>query len=147
MKKEISLKDLLTVDPTDGSYDYDPDGLMVTAYKRRKRPAVIDEELTVQQRVARRNNMRRLKGRLKAGRKRASKRRASTDVLRTRARRAARAQIAKRLLGGKSKGEVSYAARARVEKALSKQKNLINSLAAKLMTQIRKQEASRFNKK
>lgn len=144
MKKEISLKDLLTVDPTDGSYDYDPDGLMVTAYKKRKH---LDEQLTVQQRIARRNNMRRLKGRLKAGRKRASKRRASTAVLRTRARRAARAQIAKRILGGKSKGEVSYAARARVERALSKQKNLIQSLSAKLMTQIRAREASRFNKK
>jgi len=144
MKKEISLKDLLTVDPTGGSYDYDPDGLMVTAYKKRKH---LDEQLTVQQRIARRNNMRRLKGRLKAGRKRASKRRASTAVLRTRARRAARAQIAKRILGGKSKGEVSYAARARVERALSKQKNLIQSLSAKLMTQIRAREASRFNKK
>ena len=33
MKKEISLKDLLTVDPTDGSFDYDPIGIIVTAYK------------------------------------------------------------------------------------------------------------------
>lgn len=229
MKKEVRLKDLLTVDPTDGSYDYDPLNIIVTAYKKRKRDWMISEEdpececpidcdcdcdchnmeesvydtmskhelnselrridtelkalksaektkdtlnkisiltnardtvlsmlkeeteslqeLTVQQRMARRQAMRRLKSRIKVGRERAKRRRASNEVLKARARRAARNQLAKRLLGGKSKGEVSYAARSRVEKALAKQKNLINSLAAKLLTQVRAKEAARFRKK
>ena len=213
MKKEISLKDLLTVDPTDGSFDYDPTGIIVTAYKKRKRDWMISEEdpegveesvydtmskyelnaelrrieaelkklkalektketeskigiltnardtvmsmlkeetlteLTIQQRMARRQAMRRAKSRIKIGRERAKRRRASNEVLKARAKRAARNQIAKRLLGGKSKNEVSYAARSRVEKALSKQKNLINSLSAKLLSQVRAKEAARFRKK
>jgi hypothetical protein len=107
----------------------------------------IVEVLTIQQRMARRAAMRRLKSRIKVGRERAKRRRASNEVLKARARRAARNQLAKRLLGGKSKSEVSYAARSRVEKALSKQKNLINSLAAKLLTQVRAKEVARFRKK
>ena len=228
MKKEVRLKDLLVVDPTDGSYDYDPLDIMVTAYKKRKRDWMISEtdpececeedcdcdcdchnmeesvydtmskyelnaelrridaelkslkasektkevlgkisimtnardtilqmlkeetvivELTIQQRMARRQAMRRAKSRIKVGRERAKRRRASNEVLKARARRAARNQLAKRLLGGKSKGEVSYAARSRVEKQLAKQKNLINSLSAKLLTQVRAKEAARFRKK
>ena len=230
MKKEVRLKDLLTVDPTDGSYNYDPLDIMITAYKKRKRDWMISEEdpececpvdcdcdcdcdchdieesvydtmskhelnaelrrindelkklksaektkdtlnkigiltnardsvlqmlneetivevLTIQQRMARRAAMRRLKSRIKVGRERAKRRRASNEVLKARARRAARNQLAKRLLGGKSKSEVSYAARSRVEKALSKQKNLINSLATKLLTQVRAKEVARFRKK
>ena len=104
-------------------------------------------ELTVQQRMARRAALRRNKSRLKVGRERAKRRRASNTVLKARARRAARNQLAKRLLGGKSKSEVSYAARSRVEKQLAKQKNLINSLSAKLLTQVRAKEAARFRKK
>jgi hypothetical protein len=107
----------------------------------------IVEVLTIQQRMARRAAMRRLKSRIKVGRERAKRRRASNEVLKARARRAARNQLAKRLLGGKSKSEVSYAARSRVEKALSKQKNLINSLATKLLTQVRAKEVARFRKK
>jgi hypothetical protein len=228
MKKEVRLKDLLVVDPTDGSYDYDPLDIMVTAYKKRKRDWMISETdpececeedcdcdcdchnmeesvydtmskyelnaelrridaelkslkasektkevlgkigimtnardtilqmlkedtvveaLTIQQRMARRAALRRNKSRIKVGRERAKRRRASNEVLKARARRAARNQLAKRLLGGKSKGEVSYAARSRVEKQLSKQKNLINSLSAKLLTQVRAKEAARFRKK
>ena len=43
MKKELRLKDLLTVDPTDGSYVYDPLDIMITAYKKRKRDWMISE--------------------------------------------------------------------------------------------------------
>ena len=228
MKKELRLKDLLTVDPTDGSYDYDPLDIMVTAYKKRKRDWMISEtdpececpedcdcdcdchnieesvydtmskyelgaelrrinkeiealkkqdddkantnkisiltnardsalsmlkedvvveELTPQQRLKRRQIMKRLKSRIKIGRIRASRRRASLAVLRARANRAARAEIAKRLLGGKSKSEVSFAARARVEKALKNRKNLIQAMASKLLPQIRAREAKRFSQK
>ena len=228
MKKEVRLKDLLVVDPTDGSYDYDPLDIMVTAYKKRKRDWMISETdpececeedcdcdcdchnmeesvydtmskyelnaelrridaelkslkasektkevlnkigimtnardtilqmlkeetvveaLTIQQRMARRAAIRLSKSRIKVGRERAKRRRASNEVLKARARRAARNQLAKRILGGKSKGEVSYAARSRVERQLAKQKNLINSLSAKLLTQVRAKEAARFRKK
>lgn len=228
MKKEVRLKDLLVVDPTDGSYDYDPLDIMVTAYKKRKRDWMIseedpececpedcdcdcdchdmaesvydtmskyelnaelrrinaeieslkkqdkdkdvinkiniltnardtvlsmlkeetvNEELTAQQRMKRRQIMKRLKSRIKIGRERASRRRASFAVLKARAQRAARNILAKRLLGGKSKSEVSYSARSRVEKALASRKNLIRSMASKLLPQIRAREAKRFSQK
>jgi hypothetical protein len=228
MKKEVRLKDLLTVDPTGGSYDYDPLDIMVTAYKKRKRDWMISEtdpececpedcececechnmeesvydtmskyelgaelrrinkeiealkkqdddkatankisiltnardsvlsmlkedtvveELTPQQRLKRRQIMKRLKSRIKIGRIKASRRRASFTVLKARANRAARALIAKRLLGGKNKSEVSFSARARVEKALASRKNLISSMASKLLPQIRAREAKRFSQK
>lgn len=228
MKKEIRLKDLLTVDPTGGSYVYDPLDIMVTAYKKRKRDWMIsetdpececpencecdcdchnmeesvydtmskyelnaelrritkqleslkkqggdkavidkigiltnardtvlsmlkeetlDEELTPQQRIKRRQIMKRLKSRIKVGRIRAARRRASFAVLKARANRAARALIAKRLLGGKSKSAVSFSSRSRVEKALASRKNLIRSMAAKLLPQIRAREAKRFSQK
>jgi hypothetical protein len=211
MKKEVRLKDLLTVDPTDGSYDYDPLDIMITAYKKRKRDWMISEEepemeesvydtmskyelnaelrrinaelerlkkqdktkeiqvsidlltnardsvlamlkeefeiieaLTPQQRMKRRQIMRRLKSRIKIGRARAARRRASNIVLKARAQRAARNELVKRLSGGKSKSELSFAARARVEKMLSQKKNLIKSLAQRLLSQVRAKENARL---
>jgi hypothetical protein len=211
MKKEVRLKDLLTVDPTDGSYNYDPLDIMITAYKKRKRDWMISEEepemeesvydtmskyelnaelrrinaelerlkkqdktkevqvsidvltnardsvlamlkeefeiieaLTPQQRMKRRQIMRRLKSRIKIGRARAARRRASNIVLKARAQRAARNELVKRLSGGKSKSELSFAARARVEKMLSQKKNLIKSLAQRLLSQVRAKENARL---
>jgi hypothetical protein len=153
MKPEIRLKDLLVVDPTDGSYNYDPLDIIITAYKKRKRDWMISEEdpddtieeaLTPQQRVRRRQIMRRLKSRIKVGRIRALRRRASNEVLKARAKRAARNELAKRLTGGKSKGELSYSQRARVEKLLAQKKGLIKSLSAKLLGQVRARETARI---
>jgi hypothetical protein len=108
---------------------------------------VVAEELTLQQRLKRRQIMKRLKSRIKIGRIKASRRRASFAVLKARANRAARALIAKRLLGGKNKSEVSFAARSRVEKALASRKNLIQAMASKLLPQIRARETKRFSQK
>jgi len=211
MKKEVRLKDLLTVDPTDGSYEHDPLDIVVTAYKKRKRDWMISEEepeveesvydtmskyelnaelrrinaeldrlkkqdktkqvqasidlltnardsvlemlkeeveiieeLTPQQRMKRRQNMRRLRSRIKIGRARAARRRASNEVLRARAQRAARNELTKRLTGGKSKSELSFAARARVEKALAQKKTMIKSLAQRLLSQVRAKENARM---
>jgi hypothetical protein len=211
MKKEVRLKDLLTVDPTDGSYDYDPLDIVVTAYKKRKRDWMISEEepeveesvydtmskyelnaelrrinaeldrlkkqdktkeiqasidlltnardsvlamlkedvelteaLTPQQRMKRRQIMRSLKSRIKLGRQRAARRRASNEVLRARALRAARNELTKRLTGGKSKSELSFAARATVEKSLAQKKTMIKSLAQRLLSQVRAKENARM---
>ena len=212
MKPEIRLKDLLTVDQTDGSYDYDPLDIMITAYKKRKRASMVSEEnpevdesiydtmskhelgaellridrdikklsssaetpasksnlqilktgrefvlrllkedsseltevLTAQQRMARRASIRKNKSRLRVGRRAASRRRASNTVLKSRALRAARNELTKRLTGGKSKGELSYAARANVEKQLANKKGIIKSLAARLISQVRTKENQRL---
>jgi hypothetical protein len=211
MKKEVRLKDLLTVDPTDGSYAHDPLDIVVTAYKKRKRDWMISEEepemeesvydtmskyelnaelrrinaeldrlkkqdktkqvqtsidlltnardsvlemlkedvelteaLTPQQRMKRRQIMRSLKSRIKLGRQRASRRRASTEVLRARALRAARNELTKRMTGGKSKGELSFGTRARIEKSLAQKKTMIKSLAQRLLSQVRAKENARI---
>jgi hypothetical protein len=215
MKSEIRLKDLLTVDQTDGSYEYDPLDIMITAYKKRKKASMVSEEnpeveesvfdtmskhelhaellrldrnikklnsqsetptsksnlkilktsrdfimsllkedtteltevLTAQQRMARRAAIRKNKSRLRVGRRAASRRRASNTVLKARAMRAARNELAKRLTGGKSKGELSYAARANVERQLARKKGIIKSLAARLINQVRTKENQRLKNK
>jgi hypothetical protein len=215
MKSEIRLKDLLTVDQTDGSYEYDPLDIMITAYKKRKTASMVSEEnpemeeslydtmskyelnaellridrnikklnsqpetptsksnlqilktsrelilsflkedtseltevLTAQQRMARRAAIRKNKSRLRVGRRAASRRRASNVVLKARALRAARNELTKRLTGGKSKGELSYAARANVEKQLASKKGIIKSLAARLISQVRTKENQRLKNK
>lgn len=215
MKPEIRLKDLLTVDQTDGSYDYDPLDIMITAYKKRKTASMVSEEnpemeeslydtmskhelnaellridrdieklnshpetptsksnlailkssrdtilkllkedtseltevLTAQQRMARRAAMRKNKSRLKVGRRAASRRRASNAVLKARALRAARNELTRRLTGGKSKGELSYAARANVERQLARKKGIVKSLAARLISQVRTKENQRLKNK
>ena len=212
MKPEMRLKDLLTVDPTQGSYNYDPLDVMVTAYKKRKTESADGEEvpqvdeslfdtmskyelnselhrlnrqikkledqpetasnksnleilrslrntvlmllkeddtnlqevLTAQQRMARRAAIRKNKSRLRVGRRAASRRRASNTVLKARALRAARNELTKRLTGGKSKGELSYAARANVEKQLARIKGIIKSLASRLISQVRTKENQRI---
>ena len=212
MKPEMRLKDLLTVDPTQGSYNYDPLDVMVTAYKKRKTESIDGEEvpqfdeslfdtmskyelnselhrlnreikkledqpetasnksnlqilrssrnivlmllkeddtnlqevLTAQQRMARRAAIRKNKSRLRVGRRAASRRRASNTVLKARALRAARNELTKRLTGGKSKGELSYAARANVEKQLARKKGIIKSLASRLISQVRTKENQRI---
>ena len=208
----MRLKDLLTVDPTQGSYNYDPLDVMVTAYKKRKTESADGEEvpqvdeslfdtmskyelnselhrlnrqikkledqpetasnksnleilrslrntvlmllkeddtnlqevLTAQQRMARRAAIRKNKSRLRVGRRAASRRRASNTVLKARALRAARNELTKRLTGGKSKGELSYAARANVEKQLARKKGIIKSLASRLISQVRTKENQRI---
>ena len=208
----MRLKDLLTVDPTQGSYNYDPLDVMVTAYKKRKTESTDGEEvpqvdeslfdtmskyelnselhrlnreikkledqpetasnksnlqilrssrnivlmllkeddtnlqevLTAQQRMARRAAIRKNKSRLRVGRRAASRRRASNTVLKARALRAARNELTKRLTGGKSKGELSYAARANVEKQLARKKGIIKSLASRLISQVRTKENQRI---
>jgi|688.fasta_scaffold911766_2 hypothetical protein len=161
MKTPLRLRDLMTVDPTDGSYDYDPLDLMINAYRKRKKgPFMADEGaetdestpelkevLTAAQRMARRASFRRNKSALRIGRARSLRRRASNVVLKARALRAARAEITKRLTGGKNKGDLSFGARAGVEKQLARKKTIIKSLAARLLPQVRAKDAARFQRK
>jgi hypothetical protein len=207
MKSSLRLRDLLTVDQTDGSYDYDPLDIMITAYKKRKVSSMVSEKnpemeeslydtmskhelnselarvnkhlskldpsntaavqtltdlrdlllkllnedvssvnevLSAAQRMARRAALRKNKARLRVGRRAASRRRASNTVLLARAKRAARNELTKRLTGGKSKGELSFAARANVEKQLARKKGIIKSLASRLINQVRKKENQRI---
>jgi hypothetical protein len=152
-KKKISLKDLQTVDPTDGSFN-DDTGIIARAYRRRRSsvgggeggPAseeteydnddIIDEALTNAQRMKRRMIMRRLKSKIAMGRKRAMRRRPTRQVFIRRANRAARNLIFKKLAGNRPKEEISYGERVRIEKLMAKRKMLIQRIARRLLPKL-----------
>jgi len=152
-KKKISLKDLQTVDPTDGSFN-DDSGIIARAYRRRRGsvgggeggPAaeeteydnddIIDEALTNAQRMKRRMIMRRLRSKIALGRARAMRRRPTRDVFIRRANRAARNMIFKKLAGNRPKDEMSYSERLRIEKIMAKRKILIQRIAMRLLPKL-----------
>jgi hypothetical protein len=109
--------------------------------------SLITEVLTLQQRMKRKIIMRRIAPRLARARKMAMRRRGGTDVLKRRAKALARKTMAKKLLGGRNKANVSPSEKARVEKMLIKRKSAIERLAVKFLPIVRKKQADRFNKK
>lgn len=104
----------------------------------------IDEALTLQQRMRRKIIMRRLAPRLARARKISMKRRGGNDVLKRRAKNLARKTMAKKLLGGRNKADVSPSERARVEKILAKRKTAIDRLSNRLVAVVRKKQSARF---
>lgn len=109
--------------------------------------AIINEVLTPAQRMKRKQTLRRLAPRLALARKKAMKRRAGTEVLKKRAKLAAKKVFIKKALGGKNKADVSAGEKARVEKLLLKKKAAVERLATKLLPMVRKKQADRFSKK
>jgi len=107
----------------------------------------LDEVLTLQQRMKRKILMRRLAPRIARARKIAMRRQAGLDVLKRRAKALARRRMARKLLGGKSKSDVSPSERARIEKILAKRKKGIERLAVRLLPIVRKQQSVRFANK
>lgn len=138
MSDTFSLKDLTPVidDPLDKS-----DGLLQNQTDKMK----MDEALTPAQRLKAKMTMRKNKSRIAAGRKRAKNRFASPEKLKARAARQARNLVAKTILKGKSKTELSYAARTSLEKQLKKRKNQIDMLSRRLLPVVRKQELARHS--
>jgi hypothetical protein len=103
----------------------------------------VDEAISVSTRLKKKQAIRRNKAKLKLGRLRASKRVASRDVIKKRANRAARAMMFKRLVKGKSKGELSYSARQSFEKIINKRAGAIKNIARRLTPKVRKAELQR----
>lgn len=158
----INFRDLSVIDLTSGFPSFDPDGLFARYYQKRQALRSLEESfeddvpegmdevteaLTLQQRVKRRMIFRKNRAKIMLGRERAKRRHANKDVLMQRATRQAKDMIARKLLSGKSKGEVSFADRARVEKLLAKRKNGIKRLAMKLLPKVREKEQSKFSSK
>ena len=124
----------------------DPLGLL--AYQRHKRRrGILGESLTPQQRIRRKQIMRRLAPQLARARKLAMRTRGGNDVLKRRALALARASMARKLLGGRSKSEVSSGEKVRVEKILATRKKAIERLSVKLLPIVRKKQADRFANK
>jgi hypothetical protein len=133
--------------PKDPNRRLDPTGVYKNMLKKHESVEELDEALTPQQRMRRKMIMRRLAPRLARARKLAMKRRGGNDVLKRRARNLARSAMARKLLGGRNKADVSQGERARVEKILATRKKGIERLATRLIPIVRQKQAKRFAQK
>jgi hypothetical protein len=112
-------------------------------YIAEEKDSSIDEVTSIATRLKRKQNIRKYKSKLKLGRLRASKRTASQDVLKKRANRAARTMMFKKLVKGKSKGDLSYSARGSYEKMVNRRAGAIKAIAKRLVPKARKAEMDR----
>ena len=127
-----------------------PDQIKYNAKKRKydyastnpPRSDDVDEALTMQQRRARARLLKRYKSRIKMGRERAKRRFASPEKLKSRARKAARMLIFKKISKDIPKSDLTFARRQEIEKRLEKpaMKKKIDRLAKKLLPKTRKAE-------
>jgi len=136
----LSFKDFSAVDLTGGE---DSDGQLNHNYVRRKRQ-VDEAPLTPAQRRKRAMVFRRNKSKIRMGRQRAKRRYASVQKLKDRARRQAKNALAKKMLGGKGKGQVSYSQRAAVEKQLARRSSQIDTLARRLFSKVRTKDRAKM---
>jgi hypothetical protein len=104
-----------------------------------------DEALDIRQRLAKSRMFRRFKSKIKLGRDRAKRRMAKPSVLKTRADKAARKFILKKITKGVDKSDLSFARRQEIEKRLEKPavKARIKMLAKRLYKDVRKKEVER----
>ena len=143
-EKLLRFKDLYTV-------EYRPGEDELTNYRayKRKRHMYEDQEtveaLTLQQRMAKARQLKRMKAKIKIGRERAKRKMADKKKLEGRARKQARTFILKKLTKGKNKSELSFARRAELEKRMSAPavKKRINMLAKRMFKDVRKKEVER----
>jgi hypothetical protein len=101
------------------------------------------EAMTLQQRQKAKQRMKKLAPKIKIAKAKAAKKVASMDVLKKRARLAARNKIVKKLTKDIPKAELSFARRAEIEKKVAKKAGAIEKIAKKLLPQIRKKEMSK----
>lgn len=104
-----------------------------------------EKGLTIQGRRKLSRSMKRRKTQLKLARKRARKRMAKSPVLQKRARRSARADVAKQLIGDKKKGQLSIAKKKDIERRLGRAnfQARIKMKQRRLMPTKRRQEIGR----
>jgi len=102
-----------------------------------------DEALTMQQRMVKSRAFKKNKAKIAIGRKRAEKKVANLDVLKKRARKAAREVLLKKMTKDVSKSDLSMSRRMDIEKRLDKKKAVIDKLARKMIPQVRKKELER----
>ena len=107
---------------------------------------LLNEVLTIQQRVKLKQALRRNKAKIKLGAARARKRIASLDVLRKRSVRQAKNVFVKKFLKNKSKADLSYAARGALEKRLKTKSSAIARLAKKLLPSVRQKDRNKLRK-
>ena len=148
-----SFKDFLTVD-----YTGTGDEMLAKFAKRRKTDDTsgdlvasndpsVDEALTMAQRQKMKMAMRKNKAKIALGQKRARKKIASPEKLKKRAEKAARNILIKKITKDKDKADLTYAARANIEKRLEKKGAAIKKIAKKLLPKIRQADRDKLKSK
>tara|TARA_B100000683_G_C12511220_1_gene560963 strand:- start:14994 stop:15377 length:384 start_codon:yes stop_codon:yes gene_type:complete len=105
------------------------------------------EALTIQQRMKKKQAMRRNKAKIAMGRKRAARKMASAEVLQGRAKKQAKNIIIKKILKNRTKGDLSYGSRAALEKMVAKRKVAIDRLTKKLLPKVRQKDRTKLRNK
>jgi hypothetical protein len=104
----------------------------------------LQEALTTAQRMKRRMVFRRSKARIKKARERAQKKLAPIEKLEKRAMKQARKKIEMKILGGKKKDDLPFAARTAIEKKVDQRSAVIKRLAKRMFPGVRKAELERL---
>ena len=107
----------------------------------------LEEVLSIQQRMKKKQAMRRNKAKIAIGRKRAARKMASADVLKRRANKQARNIIVKKILKNRSKSDLSYGSRAALEKMVAKRRVAIDRIARKLLPKVRQKDRTKLQNK
>jgi hypothetical protein len=103
------------------------------------------EVLSRTERMKAKFRLRRTASKRKRSTKIALKRYSSTEVINKRARRLAIMLMKKRMLRGRNPSQVSIGEKERIEKAIAKRKPIINRIASKLVSRVRKVEKARMS--
>ena len=106
-------------------------------------PEELQEVVSVQTRIKKAARARMMKGRLAMGRRRALKRRASRATIQRRAQRTARKFMRARMLRGQKYSDLSYSARASLDRRLKIKTKSVNRLATKLLPRLSSAEQRR----
>lgn len=107
----------------------------------------LEEVLDIQTRMKMKQSMRRNKAKIAMGRRRAARRIAGTEKLKKRAQRQARKAVMDKILKDRSKDELSYGARANIEKQVNRRATVIARMAKKLLPKVRQAERSKMKPK
>jgi hypothetical protein len=99
--------------------------------------------LTLSQRLKRRQQMRRVKGKIRLGQRRALRRKANSKVISRRSKRVAIKMMRKRILRGRKYQDLSYSSRAAVDRQVARRKTVIARLAKRIEPKLRQAESRR----
>jgi hypothetical protein len=99
--------------------------------------------LTLSQRLKRRTQMRRVKGKIRLGQRRALRRKANSKVISRRSKRVAIKMMRKRILRGRKYQDLSYSSRAAVDRQIARRKTAIARLAKRIEPKLRQAEGRR----
>ena len=104
-------------------------------------------ELTMQQRIKKGINLRRIENKVQSAKKRALLRKGTAKVIAKRAKRSAIMIIKTKLAGNRNPNSLSPMEKQRIEDVVRKRKSAVNRLALRLIPKVKKKEAKRFLKK